>query len=114
MILEMVGDDPKKHIIAMRWLGYMLQFVDHQGLAKILDYYERIGWLSNEAKEELREIAEGLKSTGKGEWKLPFRVHLTSLLFITKIADIPIEKEIAGIETYVEEWINHPEEALSI
>jgi archaellum component FlaD/FlaE len=114
MLLKDLGDDPRKHILAMRWLGYMLQYVDHQGLSKVLDYYQRIGWISKDAKEELRAIAEGLKSTGKGEWTLPFRVHLTSLLFIAKIAEMPIERDIAGIESYVDEWINHPETALSI
>ncbi len=114
MILQKLGDEPKKHVMAMRWLGYMLQYVDHGGLERVLDYYERIGWLGKYAKEELKNIASGLKSTGKGEWTLPFRVHLTSLLVISKLADLPIERELVGTESYLNEWINHPESALSL
>ncbi len=114
MILERIGEDPSKHVLAMKWLAYMMQHVDHQGLERVLEYYEKIGWIGTRAKEELSSIASGLKSTGRGEWTLPFRVHLTSLLFISKLADIPIERDLTGINTYIENWINSPEEILSI
>lgn len=114
MILNEIGDDPRKHVLAMKWLAYMMQHVDHLGLEKVLDYYEKIGWIGTRAKEELRSIASGLKSTGKGEWTLPFRVHLTSLIFISRLADMPIERELAGVNAYIDNWINSPEEILSI
>ena len=114
MLLEKIGEDPKSYVLALRWMGYLLQHVNHQGLYKVLSYYQDIGWISNEVKEKLLTLAQGLKGMGGDEWTLPFRVHLTSLLFIGKLGDVSMERDLAGMEAYIEEWIENPEGILSI
>ncbi len=114
MLLNMVKEDLKSHMLAEKWLGYLLQYVDHKELEKLMNYYEKIGWISAESKEKLLKMAEGITSSGKGSWKLPSRVHLTSLLFITYLAGMDIPKDIYGLDTYVRIFTENPEEMFSI
>ncbi len=115
MLLEKLGEDLQSQVLATRWLGYLLQFVDHENLEKLLDYYESIGWLGREAKKKLLIMAKGMKSSGsKNEWVLPHRVHLTSLLFIQRLGGRNEESALAGLETYIKSYIESPEEFLSV
>jgi len=115
MLLENLGEDLRSQVLATRWLGFLLQYVDHENLKKLLDYYHRIGWISSEVKEKLINLAEGIKSGGsKNEWMLPHRVHLTSLLFIQRLSGENREGELAGLSTYIRDYIESPEEFLSV
>lgn len=115
MLLPDIGDDLPTQVLATRWLGYLLQFVDHENLQKLLDYYESIGWIGKEAKKKLIAMAKGMKSSGsKNEWVLPHRVHLTSLLFIQRLSGRNQEGELAGLNTYIKSYIESPEEFLSV
>jgi len=115
MLLEDLNEDLQTQVLATRWLGYLLQFVDHENLEKLLEYYESIGWISREAKKKLIIMAKGMKSSGsKNEWVLPHRVHLTSLLFIQRLSGREEESKLAGLDTYIKSYIESPEEFLSV
>ncbi len=114
MLLKRVSEDLKSHILAERWLGYLLQYVNHKELEKLMNYYQEIGWISRDVKENLIRMAEGITSSGKGSWQLPSRVHLTSLLFITALAGMEIPREIYGLDTYVKIFTETPEEIFSV
>ncbi len=114
MILNDLGDDIRSAIIAEKWLGYLLQHMGHGELEKLLEHYEQIGWISENARRKLTKIAEGIVSSGKGNWQLPGRVHITSLLFIAYLAGTGIPREVHEIDTYAKIFIENPEEMLSI
>ncbi len=114
MILESVEDDLRSNLLVEKWLGYLLQYMDHDALNKLMDYYQRIGWISESAKKKLISIAEGINSSRKGTWQVPSRVHITSLLFIFYLAHGEIPREIYGIKAYIDEFTANPEGMLSL
>ncbi len=115
-MLERLNDGMRSQILALKWLGYLLQHTNHEGLKHLLHYYRNIGWIGEAAEKKLISMAEGLKSTGTGEWRLPVRVHLTSLLFIKSLMNESEEDEceIIGLNAYIEQWIQKPDEAISV
>ncbi len=115
-MLKKLEDSMRSQILALKWLGYLLQHTNHEGLKHLLHYYRNIGWISETAEKILLSMAEGLKSTGTDEWRLPVRVHLTSLLFIRSLMDESEEDkcEIFGLNAYIEQWIQNPDEAISV
>ncbi len=115
-MLERLNDGMRSQILALKWLGYLLQHINHEGLKHLLHYYRNIGWIGEDAEKKLISMAEGLKSTGTGEWRLPVRVHLTSLLFIRSLMNESEEdeREIFGLNAYIEQWIQSPDEAISV
>ena len=113
MLLEKIDEDIKTQVVATRWLGYLLQYTDHKNLEKLFQYYESIGWISPEVRDKLIKLSQGIKSNGKSNWLLPPRMHITSLLFISNLAGINI-KNLTGINAYLNMYVEHPEEFLSI
>jgi len=114
MLLVKLNDDLRTGIIAERWLGYLLQHMNHSELEKLLSYYEKIGWISVSAKLKLLSMAAGIKSNAKGTWQVSSRVHLTSLLFIAYLAGQEIPRELYDINAYTKQFIENPESFLSV
>ncbi len=113
-MLERINDDVKTQVLAVKWLSYLLQQVNHESLKNLLRYYTKVGWISEYVENQLMALAEGIKSAGGKEWKAPARTHLISLIFISAMQDIPVERELAGINSYVRMWIENPDEVLSL
>ncbi|NPA74514.1 MAG: flagella protein [Euryarchaeota archaeon] len=114
MLLETLPDSVEAYAMVHRWLGYLLQYMDHEELAKLLTYYEKIGWLSKNVREKLTDIAQGITASGKGTWQLPGRAHLTSLLFIAYLAGKEIPRELYEVNAYATEFTSNPESFISI
>ncbi len=114
MLLSTLPENIETYTMVHRWLGFLLQHMDHNELSKLMKHYEKIGWLSEEAAEKLLIIAQGIKSSGTGTWQVPSRVHLTSLLFIAYISKREIPRELYSIDTYATVFTEKPEAMLSI
>ena len=113
-MLERINEDVKTQALAVKWLSYLLQQVNHDALKNLLKYYTKVGWIGEYAESQLIALADGIKSAGGKEWKVPARVHMVSLLFIYAMQDIPVEKELAGMNSYIRMWIENPDEVLSL
>ncbi len=114
MLLLDIKEDIRTGVIAERWLGYLLQQMNHEELGKLLEYYEKVGWISSTAKNKLMGIAMGIKSSGRGTWQVSSRIHLTSLLFMSYLAGIKLPRELHEINTYAREFIENPESFISV
>ncbi len=114
MLLKTLPDDINTYVMIHKWLGFLLQHIDHKELEKLMEYYQNIGWLSAESREKLISIAEGINSSGKGNWKLPSRVHISSLLFITHLANLELPPDIYSLGSYAEMFTEHPEEFFTV
>ncbi|UOY09800.1 hypothetical protein MU439_05950 [Methanonatronarchaeum sp. AMET6-2] len=86
------------------WLEFLINKVGHSGLEETLEYYHKVGWISNEALEELLKLSSGLGPYIKNdEWEPPEYItkeeadiapdnkfaasdHIKSLVYIEKIA----------------------------
>ncbi len=114
MLLERLPDSPDAYAMVQRWLGFLLQHMNHGELSKLLEYYTNIGWISKEVQRHLNEIAQGIKSSGTGTWQVPSRVHLTSLLFIVHLSGRDMPRELYSAIAYSDIYTGEPETVVSI
>lgn len=115
-ILETISHDYRTVILALRWIEFMFERVTRDRISALLDYYKDIGWISPKVKShvmayargevqnifkyeppETEDILEEPKSPADykkvSDWRLSADDHLKSLLFITKIAGIEVNKD---------------------
>lgn len=69
------------------WMEGLLSSSGHQATLDALKYYESIGWLSAECRDQLEDFAEGLKTAGSMDPQ-PLEVddHRESLQYIATLA----------------------------
>ena len=106
--------------LLMRWIEFLLERVTRDKLSLVLDYYVDIGWIGEKARSEAMTYARGemqdvnkymsqedeisdespeLKVTPAAtykkvdDWRLSADDHLKSLLFITKMAGIEVDRD---------------------
>lgn len=69
------------------WMEGLLSSSGHQGTMEALTYYESIGWLSTECRDQLEEFVEGLRATGSMNPRpLDVDDHRMSLQYIATLA----------------------------
>ena len=105
-----------------KWLEFLLAKMPRDSIPSLLDYYEEIGWIGEEAKKKLQLYLHGelppmsrgvgVDEPNRGDWRLPVEDHLRSLLFISLIAGKnPDIKFIDGIEEQVRTILKEEVEA---
>jgi|GEM_PF-877852 len=117
VILETISHDYRTVILVLRWIEFMFERVTRDKISSLLDYYKDIGWISPKVKSHIMAYARGeVQNIFKYEppenedvlldetkyptaykkvndWRLSADDHLKSLLFITKIAGIEVNKD---------------------
>ncbi len=91
-------EDPVYIALAFKWLEFLVNRVGMSNLPDILDYYNKIGWISNKVVLKLLRLAKNLRiminvEEIKPRDKLTPSEHITSLLYIEKLANRPIDPE---------------------
>jgi len=66
-LLDGIRLDFRSTVLSLRWVEMMLESVEPRNLPALLDYYIRIGWVTEKVKTQLMEIARGEKP-GPGNW----------------------------------------------
>jgi len=106
--------------LLMRWIEFLLERVTREKLSLVMDYYVSVGWMSDKARSEAMTYARGemqdvtkymqheedisdespeLKVSPAAvykkvdDWRLSADDHLKSLLFITKMAGIEVDRD---------------------
>lgn len=116
--LEKLPDDIISTMIALKWLGFIIDRVGIQNLEKVLEFYYEIGWISEEVLNQLMRYAKGTRPHHRDpEWKpaekLTVQDHLISLLFIERLRgglkinrDVldRLEREIKVLEKTLDEF----------
>jgi len=124
-ILDKISQDYKTTLLVLRWIEFLFERVPRTKISLVLDYYQKLGWISSEVRSQLLnyargEVADVLKYeppmndteegllTGSGNmisedykpvdsWRLSAEDHLKSLLFIFKIKGDDINKDELNI-----------------
>jgi flagellar protein FlaE len=72
--------------LVFEWLEFLLLHAGYQGAIEALDYYESVGWITDEAESELNEYLLGMDDQGANEANdLDVDDHHLSLVYIAKL-----------------------------
>jgi flagellar protein FlaE len=72
--------------LVFEWLEFLLLHAGYQGAIEALDYYESVGWITDEAESELSEYLLGMDDQGANDGNnLDVDDHLLSLVYIAKL-----------------------------
>lgn len=97
--LEKLPEDVVSTMIALKWLGFLIDRVGIQNLERVLEFYYEIGWISEEVLNQLLRYAKGTRPHHRDpEWKpadkLTVQDHLISLLFIERLRGLRINRDV--------------------
>lgn len=77
-----------EHLI-FEWLEFLLLHAGYQGAMEALDYYESVGWITEDCEGSLHDYLLGLdESAGNDPNDLDIDDHLLSLVYIAKLASM--------------------------
>ncbi|ASA77770.1 FlaD/FlaE family flagellar protein [Thermococcus sp. 5-4] len=97
--LEHIPNDMVSTMMALKWLGFLIDRVGMQNLEDVLEFYYQIGWISEDVLNTLLRYAEGIRPHHREpDWrpdeKLTIQDHLVSLLFIERLRGVRITREL--------------------
>jgi len=97
--LENLPEDIVSTMIALKWLGFLIDRVGIQNLESVLEFYYDIGWISEKVLNALLRYAKGTRPHHRDpEWKpsekLTVQDHLISLLFIERLRGLRITRDV--------------------
>jgi len=97
--LETLPEDIVSTMIALKWLGFLIDRVGIQNLESVLEFYYNIGWISEKVLNTLLRYAKGTRPHHRDpEWKpsekLTVQDHLISLLFIERLKGLRITRDV--------------------
>ena len=97
--LEHIPNDMVSTMMALKWLGFLIDRVGMQNLEDVLEFYYQIGWISEDVLNTLLRYAEGIRPHHREpDWrpdeKLTIQDHLVSLLFIERLRGARITREL--------------------
>ncbi|ADC69940.1 flagella protein [Methanocaldococcus sp. FS406-22] len=97
--LNDIPEDAVSMTLVFKWLEFLISKSGVTYLPDILDYYNKIGWISNKVILKLLRFAKNMKITYDEEElrprdKLSPSDHIVSLLYIEKLAGRPIDPEV--------------------
>ncbi|NJE25594.1 flagellar protein [Thermococcus sp. MV5] len=97
--LEHLPTDTVSTMIALKWLGFLIERAGMLNLENVLEFYYTIGWISEEVLESLLKYANGTRPhqrepNWKPDDKLTIQDHLISLLFIERLRGTKITPEV--------------------
>ncbi|ASJ11162.1 flagellar protein D [Thermococcus sp. P6] len=97
--LKAIPEDMVSTMIALKWLGFLIDRVGIQNLENVLEFYYEIGWISENVLNTLLRYAKGTRPHHRDpEWKpaekLTVQDHLISLLFIERLRGLRINRDV--------------------
>jgi archaellum component FlaD/FlaE len=104
-VLSRIPDSYTSNAFAMNLLEFLISRVGRKNLPDLLEYYESIGWISGDVREQLFEMASGVsvKEGFAPDWRLNAGDNLRALQFIEQIRGRPVKKsELEEIDRKVE------------
>jgi flagellar protein FlaE len=94
------GDTTKPYLTALpenyagenlifEWLEFLLLHAGYQGATEALDYYESIGWITDDAEATLNDYLLGIDGQGANDGNsLDVDDHMLSLVYIAKLSSM--------------------------
>ncbi|WP_436900623.1 FlaD/FlaE family flagellar protein [Halovenus halobia] len=81
--VESLPENISTELMTVEWLEYLVEEVGIRGTVRALEYYETIGWLTEEAVEELDEYLAAFEEPDQEE--LSVEHHLRSLDYVEEL-----------------------------
>jgi archaellum component FlaD/FlaE len=81
-------DEFEENLLLLEWVGMMLDRVGRAGLLDLLDYYQNLGWLDPEIKDQATRVAVGVDApdrVGDENWRGDVELHRRSLVAIQRL-----------------------------
>ncbi|NOZ59813.1 MAG: hypothetical protein GXO66_09625 [Euryarchaeota archaeon] len=90
--LEKINNDPNSLLLLFKWLDFLIKKVGYQGMIKTLLFYEEVGWITREVRDQIIKYSRDLGGTRvcRGNRKLTVLEHLISLFFIVKLQGLEV------------------------
>lgn len=83
--------------VVFDWLDFLLTVGGESGARSALNYYERVGWLSASAREELEAYVDGFSATHRGgDGRLTTADHRESLGFVARLRAFDTPRRLAA------------------
>jgi len=77
-----------EHLV-FEWLEFLLLHAGFHGATEALDYYESVGWLTEDVEADLADYLRGIDDTAaNSENDLDIDDHMLSLVYIAKLASM--------------------------
>lgn len=83
--LRELPDNYANEFLVFEWLEFLLMHAGYRGAQNALDYYESIGWITEDVEADLSDYLLGIDDTGPESEDLTMNDHLVSLTYIAKI-----------------------------
>lgn len=90
--LMQINNDPNSLLLLFKWLDFLIKKVGYHGMIKTLLFYEEVGWISREVRDQIIKYSRDLSGTRnyKGNRKLTILEHIISLYFIIKLQGLEV------------------------
>ncbi|AIJ05855.1 flagella protein D/E [Methanocaldococcus bathoardescens] len=97
--LNDIPEDAVSMTLVFKWLEFLISKVGITNLPDVLDYYNKIGWISNKVILKLLRFTKNMRiildmENIRPRDKLSPSDHIMSLLYIEKLAGRPIDPEV--------------------
>lgn len=97
--LNDIPEDAVSMALVFKWLEFLISKVGVVNLPDVLDYYNKIGWISNKVILKLLRFTKNMKiildiDKVRPRDKLSPSDHIMSLLYIEKLAGRPIDPDV--------------------
>ncbi|MEF8783002.1 MAG: FlaD/FlaE family flagellar protein [Haloarculaceae archaeon] len=77
-----------EHLV-FEWLEFLLLHAGYQGASEALDYYEAVGWITEDVESDLNDYLLGIDDQGANDGnELDIDDHLLSLVYVAKLASM--------------------------
>lgn len=77
-----------EHLV-FEWLEFLFLHAGYQGATEALDYYESVGWITEDVEAALGDYLLGIEDTAASETNdLDVDDHMLSLVYIAKLASM--------------------------
>lgn len=90
--LPRIPPAPQAEELVADWLDFLVRRVGVGGAADALDYYRRLGWLSDDAAGAIRAHLSGVPDRERGG-ALDADDHRLSLLYVCRLAAVGVDTE---------------------
>ena len=82
--LDGVPDGFGAEVLTVEWLEFLVQHSGYRETARAIDYYETIGWLTQETAAELDQYLDGLEAGDRGTLSVDH--HLRTLEYVEELS----------------------------
>jgi flagellar protein FlaE len=84
--LRDVPDNYASEFLVFEWLEFLLMHAGYRGAQDALDYYESIGWITEDVESELSDYLLGIDDVAGDDDALTMNDHLVALTYVAKLA----------------------------